>query len=212
MPLTLYLLRHGETEASRTGGYCGQLDIDLSPAGHLMAEDFAAAYAGHHWAGVYVSPLQRTRATAEPLCRQAGLNPQFRDGLRELEYGEWEGLSPEAVRQAHGADYLRWLADAGWNAPTGGERGIDVGLRAMAVIDEIWRVHPDGDVLVVSHKATIRILLCQLVGIDIGRYRDRINVSVASLTVVSMLEHGPLLTRLGDRSHLRPELRALPGT
>lgn len=212
MPLTLYLLRHGETEASRTGGYCGQLDIDLSPAGRLMAEDFAAAYGAHPWAGVYVSPLLRTRATAEPLCRAAGVNPQFRDGLRELEYGEWEGKSAEEVSRDHSEDYLRWLADAGWNAPTGGERGIDVGLRAMSVLREIWRDHPDGDVLVVSHKATIRILLCQLIGIDIGSYRDRINVSVASLSVVEMRAHGPLLTRLGDRTHLRQELRDLPGT
>ncbi len=212
MPLTLYLLRHGETEASRTGGYCGRLDIDLSAAGHEMAEDFAEAYRNHPWAGVYASPLRRTRATAEPLCRLAGIAPRLREGLREIEYGEWEGKSPEAVNRDHAGDYLRWLADAGWNAPTGGERGVDVGLRAMAVLEEIWREHADGDVLVVSHKATIRILLCQLMGIDIGRYRDRINVSVASLSVVEMREHGPLLTRLGDRSHLRPALRDLPGT
>lgn len=212
MALTLYFLRHGETEASRTGGYCGRLDIDLSLAGHLMAEDFAAAYVEHPWAGIYASPLRRTRATVEPLCRATGQAAEFREGLREMEYGEWEGLSAEAVRQQHGEDYLRWLADAGWNAPTGGERGIDVGLRAMAVLEEIWRQHADGDVLVVSHKATIRILLCQLIGVDMGRYRDRINVSVASLAEVEMHEHGPLLTRLGDRSHLRPELRDLPGT
>jgi broad specificity phosphatase PhoE len=212
MALTLYLLRHGETEASRTGGYCGKLDIELSAEGRLMAEDFASAYAGHSFAGVYASPLRRTRDTVAPLCRATGRTPEFREGLRELEYGAWEGLSPEAVSRDHGEDYLRWLADAGWNAPTGGERGIDVGLRAMAVLEEIWRNHPDGDVLVVSHKATIRILLCQLIGVDLGRYRDRINVSVASLSVVEMREHGPLLTRLGDRSHLRPALRDLPGT
>ena len=212
MPLTLYLLRHGETAASRTGGYCGRTDIDLSPVGHQMAEDFATAYQSHPWAGIYVSPMRRTRATVDPLCRAAGLEMRLSDGLRELDYGAWEGRSPHEVNRDHHEDYLRWLADAGWNAPTGGERGIDVGLRAMAVIEEIWREHPDGDVLVVSHKATIRILLCQLLGIDMGRYRDRIHTTVASLSVVEMREHGPLLTRLGDRSHLRPALRDLPGT
>jgi broad specificity phosphatase PhoE len=212
MALTLYLLRHGETESSRTGGYCGRLDMELSPQGHQMAEDFAQSYKAHPFAGVYVSPLRRTRATAEPLCRSAGLDMRLCEGLRELDYGEWEGKSPEEVNRDHHADYLRWLADAGWNAPTGGERGIDVGLRAMAVIEEIWREHADGDVLIVSHKATIRILLCQLLGIDIGRYRDRIHASVASLSLVEMREHGPLLTLLGDRSHLRPVLRDLPST
>lgn len=212
MPLTLYLLRHGETEASRTGGYCGIADIELSAIGREMAEDFAEAYKDHPWAEIYCSPLQRTRATVEPLCRRTGLEPCFRDGLRELEYGEWEGKSAEAVSRDHHGDYLRWLADAGWNAPTGGERGIDVGLRAMAVIREIWGAHPEGNVLVVSHKATLRILLCHLLGIDVGSYRDRVHIPVASLSVVEMREHGPLLTRLGDRSHLRPELRDLPGT
>jgi broad specificity phosphatase PhoE len=212
MALTLYLLRHGETDASRTGGYCGRLDIDLSAHGHEMAEDFAESYSAHLWAGIYASPLRRTRATVEPLCWLAGLEMRLREGLRELEYGEWEGKSPEEVNRDHPEDYLRWLADAGWNAPTGGERGVDVGLRAMAVIGEIWREHTDGDVLVVSHKATLRILLCHLLGIDIGSYRDRIHIPVASLSVVEMREHGPLLTRLGDRSHLRPELKDLPGT
>jgi probable phosphoglycerate mutase len=186
--------------------------MELSPHGHQMAEDFAQSYKAHPFAGIYVSPMRRTRATAEPLCRLAGLDMRLYEGLRELDYGEWEGKSPEEVNRDHQEDYLRWLADAGWNAPTGGERGIDVGLRAMAVIEEIWREHADGDVLIVSHKATIRILLCQLLGIDIGRYRDRIHASVASLSRVEMREHGPLLTCLGDRSHLRPALRDLPGT
>jgi len=104
------------------------------------------------------------------------------------------------------------LADAGWNSPTGGERGIDVAHRAMAVLLEIQSKHKTGDVLVVSHKATIRILLCALLGIDIGSYRDRIGVATASLSVVEFHHNGPLLTKLGDRSHLRPELRELAGT
>lgn len=212
MALTFYFLRHGETAASRTGGYCGSTDIDLSPIGYLMAEDFAAAYRDHPFVGIYVSPLLRTRATAAPLCRQAGLEMQLCPGLRELEYGAWEGKSPAEVDRDHREDYLPWLADAGWNGPTGGERGVDVAHRAMAELMAIWQKHRDGDVLVVSHKATIRVLLCQLLGIDLGRYRDRIHVPVASLAVVELREHGPLLCRLGDRSHLRPELRDLPGT
>jgi probable phosphoglycerate mutase len=212
MALTLYFLRHGETAASRTGGFCGMTDIELSATGRLMADDFAAAYKDHPFAAIYASPMGRTRATVEPLCRLTGAEPRLRDGLREIAYGQWEARSPEDVNRDHHEDYLRWLADAGWNAPTGGERGVDVGLRAMAVVEEIWREHPDGDVLVVSHKATIRILLCHLLGIDLGRYRDRVHVSVASLAVVEMREHGPLLTKLGDRTHLRPALRDLPGT
>ena len=212
MSLNLYLLRHGETEASFNGGYCGRLDPDLTPIGHQMAGDFAKVYRSHPFAAVYASPMLRTRMTAEPLCKSAGLAAQLRDGLRELDFGDWEGKTPEQVNQEHAVDYLRWMADAGWNSPTGGERGIDVARRVLEVVDEIQREHPSGDVLVVSHKATIRILICALMGIDVGGYRDRIGITVASLAVVEFHDNGPRLAKLGDRSHLRDELRNRPGT
>lgn len=212
MSLTIYLLRHGETDASRDGGYCGRSDPELTPAGLEMAEDFAAAYKEHPWREVYVSPMRRTRATARPLCEAANREMRIRDGLRELDFGLWEGKTPAEVERDHHEDYSRWLADAGWNAPTGGERGIDVARRVLVVLDEIQRDHTNGDVLVVAHKATIRIVLCALLGIDIGGYRDRIGISVASLAVVKFQHNGPMLARLGDRSHLRAALRDRPGT
>lgn len=212
MTLNLFLLRHGETESSFSGGYCGLTDIALTPEGREMADDFAAAYQDHPWAGIYVSPLLRTRTTAEPLCRLTGHSMQLRPELREIEYGAWEGKSAQQVAADHPRDYQRWLSDAGWNAPTGGERGIDVARRVLLVLDEIQQTHAEGDVLVVSHKATIRILICSLLGIDLGAYRDRIDTPVASLSVVEFHEHGPRLARLGDRSHLRPALRDRSGT
>jgi probable phosphoglycerate mutase len=212
MTLKLYLLRHGETEASFTGGYCGLTDVELTSVGHQMAEDFGAAYQQHPWQAIYCSPLKRTRDTAAPLCRLSGREPLLREGLRELEYGKWEGKSVDEVVRDHAKDYERWLADAGWNSPTGGERGIDVARRALDVLDEIQDTHGEGDVLVVSHKATIRILICALLGIDVGGYRDRVGIPVASLAVVEFHGNGPRLARLGDRSHLREELRNRPGT
>jgi probable phosphoglycerate mutase len=212
MTLSLYLLRHGETEASLAGGYCGRLDPDLTPIGRQMAEDFAKAYQHHPWQDIYVSPMLRTRMTAQPLCEAAGKDMRLRDGLRELDFGDWEGKTPEEANRDYPTDYARWLVDAGWNAPTGGERGIDVARRALGVLHEIRRDWSAGDVLVVSHKATIRILICALMGIDIGSYRERVSVSVASLATVEFQEYGPHLARLGDRWHLRESLRHRPGT
>ncbi|WP_448571649.1 histidine phosphatase family protein [Trichothermofontia sp.] len=212
MSLSIYFLRHGETTASRTGGYCGALDMDLTDVGTQMAQAFANAYRDLPWAAMYVSPLRRTVATAQPLCDAIGLEMQLRAGLREIEYGQWEGLSPPAVRQQYEEDYVRWLTEPAWNPPTGGETAVQVASRAALVIAEIEQQHPDGNVLVVSHKATIRILLCSLLGIDLGRFRDRIDMPVASVSVVKFDIHGPLLERLGDRAHLPPALRALPGT
>ncbi len=212
MSLTMYFLRHGETAASQQGGFCGSIDPDLTPQGHQMAEDFAAAYRSLRWSAVYSSPMRRAADTAGPLCQAIGMQPVFKDGLRELAYGQWEGKTPEQVTGEFHDDYIRWLADPGWNAPTGGETGVAVQRRSSPVLDEIERTHRDGNVLVISHKATIRIMLCSLLGIDVGRFRDRVNVPVASICVVEMARHGPLLHRLGDRCHLRPDLRDRPGT
>ncbi len=212
MGLTLYFLRHGETQASQTGGFCGDLDVDLTTEGFHMARDFAAAYQALPWAAVFCSPLRRSVDTARPLCDAVGLEMQLRDGLKEIAYGRWEGKTPEEVNRQFHDEYVSWLADPGWYAPTGGERGVDVARRSSMVLDEIERVHPTGNVLVVSHKATIRIMLCSLLGIDVGRYRDRLGMPVASVGVVEMTDRGPLLKLLGDRSHLRESLRLRPGT
>jgi broad specificity phosphatase PhoE len=212
MSLTLYFLRHGETQASRTGGYCGVLDVDLTPEGHRMAEEFSAAYKSLPWAAVFCSPLRRSMDTARPLCDAVGLEMQLRDGLKEIAYGQWEGKTPEEINRRFHDEYVSWLADAGWNAPTGGERGVDIVRRSSVVLEEIERMHPSGNVLVVSHKATTRIMICSLLGIDVGRYRDRISMPVAALSIVEMTEQGPLLKVLGDRSYLRESLRLRRGT
>lgn len=212
MSLTLYFLRHGETTASQTGGYCGESDPDLTAAGLEMAQAFADAYQDNPWEAVYVSPMRRTIATATPLCTAIGLDMHLREGLREIRYGQWEGKDQAYVQTHYADDYVRWLAEPAWNPPTGGETAVELASRAALVIAEIQQTCPSGHVLVVSHKATIRIILCSLLGIDLGRYRDRIDMPVASVSVVRFDEHGPLLQRLGDRQHLPLALRQRPGT
>jgi len=210
--LNLYFLRHGETVSSKSGTYCGILDIDLTAEGYLMAEDFASAYKDIPWEAVYTSTLKRTQLTAQPLADKVDLKLQIREGLREIYYGEWEGKTPTEVNTNYHDAYVSWLADPGWNSPTGGEKGIDIARRSSEVIEEIQRTHKNGNVLVVSHKATIRIMLCSLLGIDLGRFRDRIAIPVASVSIVEIGERGPLVKVMGDRCHLRDELRNRPGS
>jgi len=210
--LNLYFLRHGETLSSQSGTYCGILDIDLTGEGYLMAEDFASAYQDMSWQAIYASPLKRTQMTAKPLAEHLGLKIEIKEGLREIYYGQWEGKTPEEVNSHFHDDYVSWLADPGWNSPTGGEKGIDIARRSSEVIEEIQKTHHQGNILIVSHKATIRILLCSLLGIDLGRFRDRIGIPVASLSIVEIGERGPLVKVMGDRCHLRAELRARHGS
>jgi probable phosphoglycerate mutase len=99
MGLKLYFLRHGQTAYSKTGGYCGTPENDpgLTPEGIEMAKAFAAFYCHLPWQAIYVSPLQRARQTAQPLCDKLGMTMKLRSGLKEVAYGEWEGLHPTQV-------------------------------------------------------------------------------------------------------------------
>jgi len=211
--LTLYLLRHGQTADSRENVFCGSgRDPDLTADGIAMARAFADAYQKTPWTAIYSSPLARTTQTASIISDVAGLDVQQRDELKEIAYGDWEGLTVEEVNREFHDDFVRWTADPAWNAPTGGEAAVAIERRALRVVEELAHSGPSGDVLLVSHKATIRIMLCSLLGIDIGRFRYRLGCPVASLTVVEFGARGPLLHRLADRAHLDERMRELPGT
>ena len=213
MSLTLYFLRHGQTALSRDDVFCGSgLDPELTPEGLQMAHAFAAAYGAKPWLAVYSSALRRAVDTARPLCDALEISTQVRPDLNEIAYGKWERQTRENVDREHHDDYVSWLADPAWHAPTAGELAITVATRSLRVIDEIKCQFADGNVLIVSHKATIRIILCSLLGIDVGRFRYRLGCPVGSVSVVEFSHEGPLLHSLADRSHLSASLRALPGT
>jgi probable phosphoglycerate mutase len=203
MTLNLFFLRHGETVASRTDGFCGTTDVQLTAAGVIMAKDFAFAYSQLDWTAIFVSPMIRTISTAKPLCELINMEMQLRDGLKEINFGQWEGKTPAEVNQQYHDQYVRWQSEPGWNAPPDGERAIDIARRSSEVVEEIEQTYQSGNVLIVSHKATIRIMLCSLLGIDVGRYRDRLDMPVAALSIVEFCQQGPKLKKLSDRSHLK---------
>ncbi len=213
MSLTLYFLRHGQTELSREDVFCGSgLDPELTAEGLEMARAFTSAYRAKSWRAIYSSSLRRGIATAQPLCDALGMAMQVCADLNEIGYGKWEGQTRANVEREYHDDYVSWLADPAWHTPTGGELAITVARRSLRVIDEIKQQFTDGNVLVVSHKATIRIILCSLLGIDVGRFRYRLGCPVGSVSVVEFSLEGPLLHSLADRSHLSESLRSLPGT
>ena len=188
------------------------MDAELTPDGVCMAKAFADAYRLVAWTAVYVSPMKRTIATAQPLCDALGLKMELRPGLEEIHYGKWEDKTVDFVKEHYWDDYIHWLAEPAWNPPTGGETSVEIAGRASLVIAEIQQKYTTGNVLVVSHKATIRIVLCDLLGIDLGRYRDRIDMPAGSVTVVKFDLHGPLLQELGNRAYMSDDLRTRPGT
>ena len=213
MNLTLYFLRHGQTADSRANVFCGSgRDPALTPDGVAMAASFAAAYKDATWTAIYASPLTRAVQTARAVADATAVPMEQRAELAEIAYGAWEGLTPEQVDRDFHDDYVRWTADPAWNPPTNGEPAISVARRVRRLIDDLAERFESGQILLVSHKATIRIALCSLLDIDVGRFRYRLGCPVASLSVVELAAHGPLLHRLADRAHLDARLRELPGT
>jgi len=187
---------------------CG-VDPDLTSEGTQMAREFGEAFRAFPFEAIFCSPLLRTRATAQPISELAGLVPEIREDLKELDLGKWEGLCRSEVMQKYHDDYLRWEADPAWYAPTGGETANALVLRALRVVEEIKGRFDKGAILVVSHKATIRALLCALFGIDVCRFRHRFDCPLASLSVIEFGDHGPLMRALADRSHLSEQMRKL---
>ena len=213
MALTLYFLRHGQTALSREDVFCGSgLDPELTPEGLEMAQAFVNAYHDADWRAVYSSNLRRSITTAQPLCHALGMDLQVRAELNEIGYGRWEGLTKEQVDREFHDEYIEWLADPAWHAPTGGELAVLISRRALQVVEEIRQKFTDGNILLVSHKATIRIALCSLLGIDVGSFRYRLGCPVGSVSIVEFTLNGPMLKALADRSHLTEGLRSLRGT
>ena len=213
MGLILYFLRHGQTALSREDVFCGSgLDPELTPEGIEMAHAFAKAYRETEWHAVYSSSLRRGITTAQPLCDALEINLQVHAALNEIAYGKWEGLTKEQVSKQFQDEYTSWLAEPAWHAPTGGEPAVTIAQRGLQVIEQIRQRFTSGNVLIVSHKATIRIVLCSLLGIDIGLFRYRLACPVGSVSVVEFTSTGPMLKALADRSHLTEDLRSLRGT
>jgi alpha-ribazole phosphatase len=218
--LSVYFVRHGQTDYSLANRFCGSTDAPLNAAGRAMANALAARYgvgpggdrSDERWAAIYASPMQRTRETAEPTARKAGLPILFEDGLREIAYGEWEGRPESEVERDDHDRFHAWAAHPGRVAPPGGETAVAIAARATAALDFIRARFTDGKVLVVSHKATLRVLMCALLGIDVDLFRSRIAQKVAAVSIVDFKSSGPLLQVLGDVSHLPPELLAGDGT
>jgi broad specificity phosphatase PhoE len=213
--LSLYLVRHGQTDASLANRFCGRIDPPLNATGVAMADALAARY-GTGDAGGFVeivsSPLLRARQTAAPTARAAGLDVTTDDGLVEIAYGQWDGRAEADVERDDAARFHAWAAHPGRVAPPGGESGADIAVRALAAVERIRARHATGKVLVVSHKATLRVLVCALLGIDVDGFRSRIAQKVCAISIIDFKSSGPLLQVLGDTSHLPPALLAGDGT
>ena len=209
MTTRILLVRHGATVLSAEDRFAGSTDVKLSNDGRRQAAGLAERLSTLKLAAVYASPMHRTVETATIAARPHGIKPQLDAGLREIDHGHWEGMRRDEVEAAYPNEFSAWEQDPFTFAPAGGESGLNVLARALPVIREIVLAHLDQTILVVSHKATIRLLISSLLGFDARGYRDRLDQHPCCLNILDF--RGPVRARLmlfNDVSHYEdmPEL------
>jgi broad specificity phosphatase PhoE len=184
MTTRIYLIRHGSTTLSAEDRFSGGTEVDLSEEGRWQATCLAKRLADDKITAVYCSPMRRTVQTASIIGKPYHLTPIRREGLREIHHGHWETMRRQDVEEQYPEEYAAWQEDPFTFAPEGGESGVMVMARALPVIREIVVSHSEQTVAVVSHKATIRLILSSLLGFDARGYRDRLDQSPACLNIL----------------------------
>ena len=202
MTTRLYLVRHGATPLTAEDRFSGAENVHLSEEGRAQAIQLAHRLEDDKINAIYCSPLDRTLETAGFIAKPHNLTPIPKDGLREISHGHWEGLTRNEVEGKFPEEYTAWESDPFTFAPEGGESGISVLARSLPVIREVVVNHKDKNVLVVSHKATLRLIISSLLGFDARGYRDRLDQAPACLNVLDFKD--PIRARLmlfNDISH-----------
>ena len=211
MTTRIFLVRHGATVLTAEDRFAGATDVELSDEGREQARRLAVRLSRERIAAIYASPLGRTVETAAILAQPHALDVQTRDGLREISHGRWEQMTRREVEQQFPEEAAAWEKDPYTFAPVGGESGLTVTARALPVLMDIVRAHSSGNVLVVSHKATIRLLLSSILGFDPRRYRDNLDQNPAALNIVDFKDPvNARLTLFNDTSHYAEAGLAIP--
>src|SRR6476469_10378692 len=211
MHVRIFVVRHGATVLTAEDRFAGATNVQLSDEGREQVRRLATRLQGENITAIYASPLDRTVETARILAEPHGLEVKTRDGLREISHGRWEQMTRKEVDQAFPEEAAAWEKDPYTFAPAGGESGLAVTARALPVLMEIVRAHIGEDVLIVSHKATIRLLLSSLIGFDPRKYRDRLDQSPAALNILDFKDvTNARLTLFNDVSHYESEVPDVP--
>lgn len=205
-PATFVLLRHGETPLTPEKRFSGSggTDPSLSPVGLRQAEAVASALAARGTIqDIVSSPLKRCRETAEAVATRLNLDVRIDEGLRETDFGAWEGLTFAEVQERYGDDLKAWLASAKVAPTGGGESFATVSRRIAAARDRLTTRYMGRTVLLVTHVTPIKTLVRLALGAP-PESLFRMELSAASVSAVAYYSDGNASLRLlNDTSHLR---------
>lgn len=194
--------RHGETDWNLQGRWQGQGGPGLNDTGRAQARALAGRLAAARLDALYTSDLDRARETAEIIAAATGLEPVLEPGLREVDNGDWRGLTRAEVRATNPEGYRRWLdGGSGWH---GGETYEQMHARVVETLERLLAAHRRGRILLVSHGGAVRAIVAHAV--VPGRH-DRRHIDGArngSLTTVATRRGVLRLVSFNDDGHLPP--------
>jgi len=200
----ILIVRHGQTEWNEGDGerFRGRADLDLDGVGVAQAE--AAAARVNHWqvSAVYSSPLPRTVTTAQVLARPFSLPVQRLEGLVDIDYGEWQGLSLEEAEARDGQLYSRWLHSPHLVTFPQGENLAQVRERVVAALETLLTSHAEDTVVLVSHKVVCKVLICHLLGLDNSHFWQ-VEQYPCALSVAETRRGTLMLTLINGTCHLK---------
>jgi broad specificity phosphatase PhoE len=210
MSTRVFLIRHGATELSAEDRFAGAVDVLLSDGGRDQARRLGHRLRQETITAAFASPMRRTMETARLVVEPHQIAVTPVDGIREIAHGRWEGKRREEVEKEFPAEYQRYEDDPFSFAPADGESGLQVTARALPALLKIVEEH-SGCIVVVSHKATIRLLLSSLLGFDPRKYRDRLDQSPCALNILDFKDEAHArLTLFNDTSHYTIDVPEVP--
>jgi len=197
--LTIYLLRHGQTQWNAEGGkYLGRTDLPLTEKGVQQAEDAARQLSGIAFAAVYSSPLLRALNTAQIVC--GGKNIVTDERLVETDFGAWEGKTKEEATKDDPAIISSWEDDPSSTKAGGtGETALQLTTRVSDFFNFLQKQHTEGNILVVAHNGVNRFYLAHKLGMPLKNYHQIIQDN-STITQFTLDKHGLLvLHKLNSR-------------
>jgi len=168
----IILVRHGHVEGISPERFRGRADLALTPEGRRQAEATARRIRAS-WTptALYSSPLSRCLTTAEAIGKPFGLTPKPVPGLMDIDYGEWQGLTPDEVGRKWPEALDIWYRSPQWAAIPGGESLQEVLTRAVAALRDVIGRHPEDTVVLVGHDSVNRAILLHALDLPLSRYR-----------------------------------------
>ena len=195
MTTTFFLVRHAAHD--RVGTIlCGRMPgVSLGSIGRSQAEHLAARLANENVASVLTSPLDRARETAEPIAARFGRAPEICEGINEIDFGAWSGLSFDVLAPDPG--WASWNSVRSISRPPGGETMLEAQARILRVIERARKAHPERAVVLVSHGDVIKAALLYHLGMPIDAY-TRFEIDPASISTLRVSDWGSKVLRLNE--------------